>query len=138
MNDKTNLQRWLDWMQEGHSEQGLLEMLDDDAVLISPVVHTPQKGKPITFAYLKAAGGTIGNDSFRYTNFFDCGNQAVLEFETEMDGIFVNGIDMITWNEAGLITEFKVMIRPLQAVQVVHRMMGEMLAEMKAKKVQMG
>jgi len=53
--------------------------------------------------------------------------QAILEFEVEIDGIQVNGVDMISWNEEGLINDFKVMIRPLKAVNLIHQNMGAML-----------
>lgn len=127
-----NLQAWFDYMMGGHDRNLLLEMLHDDVVFRSPVVHTPQEGKAITFAYLSAAGNTLGNGTFKYTRVFDCGDKAVLEFETEMDGIQVNGIDMIEWDEDGKITDFKVMVRPLKAIQTVHAAMGKMLAQMKA------
>ncbi|MBA3068580.1 MAG: nuclear transport factor 2 family protein [Hyphomonas sp.] len=127
-----NLQRWFDWMAQDHSPAGLALLLADEVVFKSPVVHTPQVGKPITMGYLLAAGQTLGNDCFRYTRVFDCGTRAVLEFETEMDGVQVNGIDMIEWNGEGQITDFKVMVRPLKAIQAVHAAMGAMLARMKA------
>ncbi|HAY07442.1 MAG TPA: nuclear transport factor 2 family protein [Hyphomonas sp.] len=127
-----HLQRWLDWILEDHSPEGLSRQLADNVVFKSPVVHTPQEGKFITMGYLLAAGETLGNDSFRYTRAFDCGDRAVLEFETEMDGILVNGVDMIEWNADGQITDFKVMVRPLKAIQTVHAAMGAMLAKMKA------
>jgi len=132
---QANLQNWMDMVESGHGQEDLAKLLDDDAVMMSPVVHTPQKGKMITMAYLMAASKTIGNDSFKYVRTFDCGNRAVLEFETVMDGIFVNGVDMIEWNDEGLVTEFKVMLRPLKAVQMVHAQMGAMLEAMKAGKV---
>lgn len=128
-----NLQGWFDYMMNGHDKNLLLELLHDDVVFRSPVVHTPQEGKAITFAYLSAAGGTLGNDTFKYTNIFDCGDKAVLEFESEMDGIHINGIDMIEWDENGKITDFKVMVRPLKAMQTVHAAMGKMLEQMKAQ-----
>lgn len=127
-----NTQAWLDWMLTDHSAQGLAKILAESVVFKSPVVHTPQEGKAITMAYLLAAGETLGNDSFRYVRVFDCGDRAVLEFETLMDGILVNGVDMIEWNADGLITDFKVMVRPLKAIQTVHAAMGAMLAKMKA------
>lgn len=127
-----NLQRWFDWMSHGHSPGALSDLLADEVVFKSPVVHTPQEGKFITMGYLLAAGETLGNDSFRYTRVFDCGDRAGLEFETEMDGILVNGVDMIEWNTEGQITDFKVMVRPLKAMNVVHAAMGAMLAKMKA------
>jgi hypothetical protein len=127
-----NLQAWTDWILNDHSPAGLSAILAEDVVFKSPVVHTPQEGKQITMAYLLAAGQTLNNDSFRYTRVFDCGTRAVLEFETVMDGITVNGVDMIEWNAAGKITDFKVMVRPLKAIQTVHAAMGAMLAKMKA------
>ena len=132
MTNSSNVQRWMDMLQHNHTPEGLSALLADDAVMLSPIVHTPQKGKMITMAYLLAAGQTIGNDTFKYTRIFDCGERAVLEFETEMDGIHVNGVDIIEWNEDGQITEFKVMVRPLKAVQIVHAKMGEMLEQLKA------
>ncbi|MEZ5946008.1 MAG: nuclear transport factor 2 family protein [Hyphomonas sp.] len=127
-----HLQRWFDWMESDHSPEGLAGQLADDVVFRSPVVHTPQEGKMITLAYLTAAGQTLGGDTFRYTRVFDCGDRAVLEFECEMDGVHVNGVDMIEWNGDGQITDFKVMVRPLKAIQQVHAAMGAMLAKMKA------
>lgn len=127
-------------MSGDKSNEGLAAQLHDDVVFRSPVVHTPQEGKAITMAYLIAAGGTLGGEKkttetdskFGYTRIFDCGDKAVLEFETEMDGIHVNGVDLIEWDTDGKITDFKVMIRPLKAVNKVHEAMGAMLAKMKA------
>ncbi|GHA96363.1 hypothetical protein GCM10009069_19240 [Algimonas arctica] len=115
------------------SPAALNALLHDDVVFHSPVVHTPQRGKQITFAYLWAANSTLGNDSFEYLREVLDGNHVVMEFQTDMDGITVNGVDMLTFDEDGLIIDFKVMIRPLQAVNKVHQQMGEMLAAMKAK-----
>lgn len=126
-----NTQTWLDVMEHNHTPEGLDEILAEDAVLWSPVVHTPQRGKMITKLYLMAAGQTIGNDTFKYLRIFDCGDKAVLEFETEMDGLYVNGVDMIEWDADGKIIDFKVMIRPLKAVQIVHAQMANMLEAMK-------
>jgi hypothetical protein len=105
--------------------------LHDDCVFESPVVHTPQVGKAITAQYLAAAGFTLGNDSFRYVGEWHRENSAVLEFTAEIDGIKINGIDMISCDDDGLITHFKVMVRPLKAVNMLHKKMGEMLEKMK-------
>ncbi|HPC86916.1 MAG TPA: nuclear transport factor 2 family protein [Smithellaceae bacterium] len=110
---------------------GLDELLAQNVVFHSPVVHTPQAGKPITTLYLTAALHVLNNDTFRYLREVVSGNQAVLEFLTVIDGISINGVDMITWGEDGKITEFKVMIRPLKAINLVHKMMGEMLQKIK-------
>ncbi|MEM7360645.1 MAG: nuclear transport factor 2 family protein [Pseudomonadota bacterium] len=102
-------------------------ILAEDAVMISPVVHTHQRGKKITQLYLTAALSVFANEHFRYVRKTSDENGVIMEFETEIDGVFINGVDMVTWNEEGLITEFKVMLRPLQAVNMIHQKMGEML-----------
>ena len=107
--------------------EGLYDLLDDNAVFHSPVVHSPQVGKQITGKYLSAAFTVFFNDSFTYVREVHGQGQAVLEFEVELQGILVNGVDMIRWNDAGLITEFKVMIRPLKAVSLIHQNMAAML-----------
>ena len=126
----TNLERWHAHIEAG-DPAGLDDLLHDDVVFWSPVVHTPQEGKAITSLYLGAAGNVLGGDTFKYVREFDCGNRAVLEFTCEIDGIKVNGIDMIEWDEDGKIIDFKVMVRPLKAIQTVHAMMGRMLEAMK-------
>lgn len=113
--------------------RGLHSWLADDAVFLSPVVHTPQRGKAITAAYLGAAFQVLFSPSFRYVRELRGPSDAMLEFETEIDGIVINGVDLMRWNEAGQVTEFKVMLRPLKAVQLVHERMGAMLAALKPK-----
>lgn len=107
--------------------QGLDGLLAADAVFYSPVVHTPQVGKAITKKYLTAAFHVFFNESFRYVRELSDERDAVLEFELELDGITINGVDMIRWNDAGKITEFKVMLRPLKAVNLIHEKMAAML-----------
>jgi len=103
-------------------------LLDPDVVFESPVVFTPQRGKAITTKYLQAAAIVLGGGPFAYVNSWSAPSSAVLEFTTEIEGITVNGVDLITWNAAGKITHFKVMVRPLQAINALHRKMGELLA----------
>lgn len=107
--------------------RGLSELLADDVVFYSPVVHTPQAGRAITTMYLSAAVQVFVNESFKYVREIVGESDAVLEFETEIDGITVNGVDMIKWNDAGQITEFKVMVRPLKAINLIHEKMAAML-----------
>lgn len=102
-------------------------LLADDCVFVSPVVHTPQNGKPITKAYLTAAFFVFGNESFRYVRQIRGERDAMLEFELELDGITINGVDLMHWNDEGRVTEFKVMIRPLKAINLIHQKMGEAL-----------
>jgi hypothetical protein len=121
---------------------GLDELLADDVVFYSPVVFTPQKGKAVTMLYLNAAGSVFGAAAkpqgegspsrFRYTKEILAGNQAMLEFEAELGGKYVNGVDIITCNDEGRIVEFRVMLRPLQAVNMMHQQMMAMLEQMKA------
>lgn len=135
------VENWHRYMK-GEYPGGLDELLADDVVFYSPVVFTPQKGKEITKAYLGAAANTFDGDApktsgggpknFAYTKKVMSGNQAILEFETRMDGKYVNGVDIITCNDEGRIIEFRVMIRPLQAVNTVHAQMGAMLKKMQA------
>lgn len=106
---------------------GLDELLADDVVFYSPVVHAPQLGKAITTMYLAAAVRVFGNETFRYVREVVGESDAVLEFETEIDGIVVNGVDMIKWNSDGQITEFKVMVRPLKGINIIHEKMAAML-----------
>ena len=110
--------------------EAISAILHEDCVFESPVVHTPQLGKAITAKYLAAAGFTLGNDSFRYVGEWNRENSSILEFTAEIDGIAINGIDMISCNDDGLITHFKVMVRPLKAVNMLHQKMGEMLTKM--------
>ena len=112
---------------EEHNVHGLDALLAADVVFHSPVVHTPQVGKPITKMYLTAAIAVFGNETFRYVRELKSARDAVLEFELELDGIAVNGVDMIKWNDQGEITEFKVMLRPLKAVNLIRQKMGAML-----------
>ena len=139
------VEKWHDIMKNPGSNisEKLDELLDDDVVFYSPVVFTPQKGKDITKLYLAAAGVVFSSDKdkqetkpkeskFKYVKEIVQDNYACLEFETEINGIYVNGIDLITWNEENKITEFKVLVRPLQAVNTLHQMMGEMLDKLKA------
>jgi hypothetical protein len=107
-------------------------ILHDDCVFESPVVHSPQLGKAITAKYLAAAGHTLGNTEFEYVGEWHRENSSVLEFITVIDGIAINGVDIITCDDEGLITHFKVMVRPLKAVNMLHQKMGEMLQTMSA------
>jgi hypothetical protein len=109
----------------------LENILAENVVFHSPVVHTPQEGKEITKLYLIAALYVFNNDSFKYLREIISGNNAFLEFSTVIEGITVNGVDMITWGADGRITDFKVMLRPLKAINLIHRMMGEMLQKVK-------
>lgn len=103
-------------------------MLADEVVFHSPVVHTPQTGKEIVATYLRAALKVLVNDSFKYVREIIGDYDAMLEFEVELDGIHVNGVDIITWNANSQIVDFKVLVRPQKAIDVVRiRMMKELL-----------
>ena len=108
-------------------QSGLNALLAEDAVFYSPVVHTPQRGRKLAAWYLGAASHVFFNPTFRYVREIVGPSDAMLEFETEIDGVLVNGIDLIKWNDAEQIVEFKVMLRPLKAINVVHQRMAAML-----------
>lgn len=127
------IDQWHQVIQEKNDEL-LQNILSEDVVFYSPVVHTPQRGKFITFMYLSAASKVIGGDKFKYTLEVVNENSAVLEFETYIDEISINGVDIIQWNNEGKITDFKVMVRPLKAVHKLHEMMGKMLVQLQASK----
>jgi hypothetical protein len=114
----------------------LRSLLADDVVFHSPVVHTPQRGKAITTQYLAGAMQVLNNASFRYEREIIGPGDALLEFSTEIDGIQINGIDLIRWNDAGQITDFKVMVRPLKAVNLLHQKMGAMLERLRQGQAQ--
>jgi len=120
------LARWHELVQSRHP-RGLDALLSDQVVFHSPVVHTPQVGKAITTRYLAAAFQVFFNESFRYVRELTGPRDAVLEFQVEIDGISVNGVDMITWDDKGKIVAFKVMLRPLKAVNLIHQKMAAML-----------
>lgn len=106
---------------------GVDSLLAENAVFHSPAVDTPQVGKAVTQQYLAAAFDVFSNGSFRYVREVVGERDAVLEFMAEIDGTTVNGVDMIRWNDEGQIVDFKVMLRPLKAVKVMHQRIAERL-----------
>ena len=121
------VQRWHSYLASRSADE-LDALLADDVVFLSPVVFTPQVGRDVTRTYLLAAAASLGGDDFRYTKQVLAGDTAVLEFETSVGGKHVNGVDIVRCDDAGRIVEFRVMVRPLQAVQAVHAQMQAALA----------
>jgi hypothetical protein len=117
------------WLRIAHERDagGLAALLADDVVFHSPVVHTPQRGKAVTTLYLSAALQVFGNPSFRYVREVRGERDAVLEFELEVDGIHINGVDLLRWDDAGRVIDFKVMLRPLKAVHLIQQKMAALL-----------
>ena len=136
---KTTIERWHEALR---GESAFEDLLHEDCVFWSPVLFRPMEGRDLTALYLRAAyqvfpgdgadatNSSDGPSGFRYTKRVLDGNHAVLEFETTMDGVSVNGVDIITCDDDGLITEFKVMIRPRKAVEKVQAQMAAMLEQM--------
>lgn len=122
------IERWHQ-LVKSRDAAALDALLADDVEFLSPVVHTPQVGRAITRAYLTAALGVLNNDSFHYEGQWIGADSAVLEFACTVDGIQINGVDMIHWNAAGQITRFKVMVRPLKAIQKLHERMAQALLQ---------
>jgi len=123
----TNLKAWYAYMQ-AHDHKALWDMLHPDVVFESPVVHTPQRGRDVTFKYLTAADKVLGTSGFKYVGEWTNETGAILEIVNEIEGIRINGIDMITWDAEGRITTFKVFVRPLKAVNMLHQLMGVQLS----------
>ncbi|MEG3122752.1 nuclear transport factor 2 family protein [Sphingomonas sp. GB1N7] len=120
------IERWHAYV-ENHDPAALDGMIAEDCVFHSPAVHTPQAGKSITIKYLTAAMTVLKQPDFRYVGEWRAERSAVLEFKLSIDGIQIDGVDIITWGEDGLITEFKVMMRPLKALNTILPLMGARL-----------
>ena len=123
------IERWHQLVATGDTS-GVDDLLADEATFQSPIVHTPQVGKAITSAYLQAAAQLLNNGHFVYVNEWYGERSAVLEFETMVEGISINGVDIIHWDAAGQIVRFKVMIRPLKAINLLHELMRKALQGM--------
>ena len=123
--------KWHAYM-DSPSEDALASMLHEEVCFISPVVHTPQQGKAITMKYLLSAGQVFKDTQFKYVHELQADNRIVLEFECMMEGKFVNGVDIIDFDADGLITQFKVMVRPLQALNMLWQQMGTQLEQASA------
>lgn len=128
----SNLKTWHD-VVSNQDKAKLSAILDDEVIFYSPIVHTPQKGKQLALLYLTAALQILLNDSFKYVKELTNETETFLEFEVAIDGILINGIDMISWDEKGKIVSFKVMIRPLKAVNLIHQKMEELLMKYQRK-----
>jgi hypothetical protein len=125
------LAAWHRVIAEGNPPEELAKIIADDAVFHSPVVHTPQVGKAKVVQYLAAAGQVLGapggHAKFRYVRELVDGHEALLEFVAEIDGITINGIDLITFDLDWKIRDFKVMVRPLKAINKLWELMGAQL-----------
>ena len=124
----TGLQKWYGYIKS-HDRAARWDLLHPDAVFESPVVHTPQRGRDTTFKYLTSAEKVLGGPTFAYVGEWRSQNGAVLEFTNEIDGITINGVDIISFDADDRITHFKVMVRPLKAINLLHRLMGEQLSK---------
>lgn len=140
----------------------LHDLIADDAVLHSPVLYKPVEGKELVVLYLTGAAmsfvgaeatpsaddrpprrdqadgrddgqGDVGWDGrFRYVRKLVDTHNALLEFETTMAGKYVNGVDLIRCDDAGQVVDFKVMVRPRQAVEAVRELMAAALDTLQA------
>ena len=125
------LDKWYAYIKS-HDRPALWDLLHPDVVFESPVVHTPQRGRDITFKYLASADKVLGGPAFAYRGEWQSENGAVLEFDNEIEGIRINGFDIIRFDHDGRITHFKVMVRPLKAINLLHRLMAEELMRQQA------
>ena len=122
----TALDSWHEIIRNGDAS-ALDTLIADDAVFHSPVVHTPQVGKAIVVKYLTAAASVLLDESFKYLREIVDQRQAMLEFQVTLDGIVINGVDHIRWDENNQIIEFKVWVRPLKGMQKLHQAMAKQL-----------
>jgi len=122
------VQRWIEIIESGRTAE-LDALLADEAVFFSPAVFTPQEGRAKTVLYLEAAAKVFGDSDFHYVEQWYNNQSAILEFAATIDGIYVNGIDMIHWNDEARIVSLKVMLRPLKALQTIMPAMAELLAQ---------
>jgi len=120
------IEKWHRILAEADAE-GLAALVADDAVFYSPIIYSPQKGKELVVLYLSAAYRLLFNERFKYVHEWKTHQSAVLEFETEVEGVYINGTDIIEWNEDDQIVSFKVMIRPFKAVDFIKQKMIEMM-----------
>ena len=128
------LNKWHTMIKSKQVDQ-VSTLLADNVTLFSPVIHSPIQGKKMVSMYLTAAFHTFLNGTFNYNREFSGDNSAVLEFSLNIQGIEINGIDMITWNDESKITEFKVMIRPYKALNMINDQMTAMLATLQQQAV---
>jgi len=129
------IKAWHDFI-ESRDPVCLDSILANEVVFHSPVVHKPQQGKAITRLYLLTAVAVLGNESFRYLREIVAEKNAALEFACEIDGIEINGVDLVQWNEQGMITDFKVMVRPLQAINKLRELMAARLEKYQQSQAQ--
>lgn len=127
MSAKQAIKHWHRVAEGGSTREDLMDILDENAIFHSPVVHTPQEGREKVIAYLSAAGQVLGSGSFEYVREVIDGNEAVLEFSNQIDGITINGIDMIRFTDEGKIIDFTVMVRPMQAMNKLWDLMAAQL-----------
>ncbi len=129
----TGLDGWRSYL-ETHDLEALADVLHPDVVFSSPVIHTPQHGRDITLKFVAGASAVLGGPAFRCVGEWSSPTGGVFEFETEVAGVTINGVDIIRLTEDGRqILDLKVMMRPLKAINLVHRLMGEQLYGAAAK-----
>jgi len=122
------IDRWISIIETGRTDD-LDALLAEDAVFYSPAVFTPQQGKALTAKYLKSAATLFHDTDFHYVEQWYSERSAILEFAATVNGIYVNGIDMVHWNDDEQIVSFKVMLRPFRGLQVIMPAMAELLQQ---------
>jgi hypothetical protein len=112
----------------GSRDPALLDgLLADDVVFRSPAVFAPQQGKALTTMYLTSALAVLG-PSLRYVGQWHDQDSAVLEFEADLDGVYVQGVDLLRWNSESQLVSFTVMVRPMRGLQKLVELMARQLA----------
>ena len=102
-------------------------LLADDVIFRSPAVYAPQPGKDLTMLYLRSAMTVLG-PSLRYVGEWYGPSSAVLEFEADLDGMYVHGVDMLRWNDEDRLISFTVMVRPMRGLnKLVEQMQRQLM-----------
>lgn len=107
---------------EANDHDAIYAMLAEDVVFTSPVAFKPYPGRPITAAILRAVSQVFSD--FHYVREFPSGNDQALVFEAKVGDVSITGCDFLHYNDAGLIDDFMVMVRPLSAAKALADAMG--------------
>ena len=118
---------------EANDHGAIAALLADDVRFTSPVAFKPYDGKAITAAILRAVTRVL--EGFHYVREISSpdGRDHALVFEATIDGTLVNGCDFLHVNDAGLIDDFVVMVRPLSGAKALAEAMGAQFEQVVAE-----
>jgi len=124
-------QRWRDLFAMENMPP-VRDMLAEDIQMHSPAMHQVQRGPDLIADYITAAHEIFTRWDLDYVRAFQNGNEICMEFEGEIEGVTLNGVDIIRWNADDKIDDFKIMIRPASGLKKLGEVMVKILAEVQA------